>query len=111
MMEELRAETQVGTSRVLREPISMPAPSSKQLEALTEEYCDAVSSDIARDLLWQGKGNQSLESVAVIKALQMQEEHKPGSLSINFSRRKRSVILVGMDLQSHMVEAERSTQR
>jgi hypothetical protein len=30
-------------------------PSSKQLEALTEEYCDAVSSDIERDLLWQGR--------------------------------------------------------
>ena len=85
-------------------------PSSKQLDALTEEYCDAVSSDIDRDLLWQGKGNQSLEAIPVIKTLQLQEEHQPGSISIKFSRRKRSVLLVGMDLQSRMREADRPAQ-
>jgi hypothetical protein len=85
-------------------------PSSKQLEALTEEYCDAVSSDIERDLLWQGKGDRSLEGIAVIKTLQLQEEHQPGSLSIRFSRRKRSVLLVGMDIQSRMREADGSPQ-
>jgi hypothetical protein len=61
---------------------------AKQLEVLTEEYCDRVASDIEGDLLWQGKENRYLEVKAVLKSLQQQEEHKPGLVSIQFSRRK-----------------------
>jgi hypothetical protein len=85
-------------------------PFAKQVEALTEEYCERVASDIERDLLCQGKDNRPLEGTAVLKTLQQQEEHQPGSVSIQFSRRKRSVILVGEDLQSRMRERARLEQ-
>jgi hypothetical protein len=85
-------------------------PITKQLETLTEEYCDRVSSDIERDLLWQGKNNRPLEGTAVLKTLQQQEEHQPGSVSIQFSQRKRTVILVGEDLQLRMRERARLAQ-
>jgi len=85
-------------------------PFAKQPEAFTEEYCDRVASDIEWDLLWQGKDNRPLEGTAVLKTLQQQEEHQPGSVSVRFSRRKRSVILVGEDLQSRMLDRSRLAQ-
>jgi len=85
-------------------------PLANQLEGLTEEYCDRVSRDIEGDLLWQGKESRPLEATAVLKTLQQQEEHQPGSVSIQFSRRKRSVILIGEDLQSRMLESARVAQ-
>ncbi len=75
-------------------------PCAKQLEALTEEYCDRVASDIEGDLLWQDKENRGLEAKAVLRTLQQQEERQRGSVSIRLSRRKRSVVLVGEDLQA-----------
>lgn len=85
-------------------------PLAKQVEALIEDYCDQVESDIERDLLWQGKDSRPPEGTSVLNALQDLEEHQPGSVSIQFSRRKRSVVLVGEDLQSHMRERGRSAQ-
>jgi hypothetical protein len=81
-------------------------PFAKQLEALTEEYCDRVASDIEGALLWQGKENRPLEARAVLMSLQHQEEHQPGSVSIQFSRRKRSVILAGEDVRGLMDQGE-----
>ena len=82
-------------------------PFAKQPEALTEECCDRVVSDIERGLLWQAKDNPAFEGTAVLKILQQLEEHQPGSVSIQFSRRERSLILVGEDLQSQMRERAR----
>ena len=85
-------------------------PFVKQLDALTEEYCDRIASDIERDLLWQGKDNlQPLEGTAVLETLQQQEKHQPGSVSIQFSRRKRSVILIGEDVRGLIGQSERLT--
>ena len=74
-------------------------PFAKQLEALTEDYCDRAVSDIEADLLWEGKKNRPSEARAVLKGLEQQEEHQPGSVSIKFSRRKRSIILAGEDVR------------
>ena len=81
-------------------------PFAKQLEALTEDYCDRVPGDIEGALLWQSKENRPLEASAVLKSLQQQEEHQPGSVSIQFSRRKRSVILAGEDVRGLMGQSE-----
>ena len=75
-------------------------PFAKQLEALTEDYCDKVADDIERGLFRQGNGNRALEVKTVLNSLQQQELQLPGSVSIHLSRRKRSVILVGEDFQS-----------
>jgi hypothetical protein len=85
-------------------------PFAKQLEALTEEYCDRVASDTERDLLWPGKENGPLDVKGVLKRLQQQEEHHPGSVLIKFSRRKRSVILAGEDVRGLMGQCEPLTQ-
>ncbi|MGA9353914.1 MAG: hypothetical protein WBV46_09510 [Terriglobales bacterium] len=82
-------------------------PFAKQLGALTEDYCDQVASAVEVDFLRQDKDNRPCETRAVLQRLQQQEECQPGSVSIQFSRRKRSVILVGEDLQSRMGERER----
>jgi len=81
-------------------------PFARQLEALTEEYCDRVASDIEGNLLLQGKENRPLEAKAVLKSLQQLEEHQPGSALIQFSRRKRSVILAGEDVRGLMGQRE-----
>jgi hypothetical protein len=85
-------------------------PLADQLEALTEEYCDRVPRDIEADLLWQGKEIRPLDATAILKTLQQQEKHQPGSVSVQFSRRKRSVILIGEDLQSRILESARVAQ-
>jgi hypothetical protein len=85
-------------------------PFANQLEALTEEYCDRVSGHIEGDLLWQGKVSRPLEVTAVLKILQQQEEHQPGSVSIQFSRRKRTVILAGEDVRGIQGRDQRLTQ-
>lgn len=72
---------------------------STQLEALTDEYCDRVASDIEGELLQQAIDNRPLETTAVLTSLQQQEKRQPGSVSIRLSRRKRSVVLVGEDMQ------------
>jgi hypothetical protein len=84
-------------------------PFANQLEALTEEYCDRVARDVEGDLLWQGKDSRPLEATAVLKSLQQQEEHQPGSVSIQFSRRKRSVILAGEDVREILGRSKYST--
>jgi len=85
-------------------------PFAKQLQVLTEEYCDRVADEIEEGLFSQGKDNRALEATAVLNSLQRQELHQPGSVSIQFSRRKRSVLLVGEDLQSRMRESARVAQ-
>jgi hypothetical protein len=81
-------------------------PFAKQLEALTEEYCDRVVGDIEDDLFRQGNDNRPLEATAVLNSLQQQERQQPGSVSVQISRRKRSVIFVGEDLQALMYQSE-----
>ena len=90
-----------GSISINRAHLFCRLPFAAQLEALTEEYCDRVASDVEEDLFRQGKDNP-LEATAVLKSLQQQELQEPGSLSIQLSRRKRSVILVGEDLQALM---------
>jgi hypothetical protein len=77
---------------------------SKQLEALTEEYCDRVADGIEQGLFRQDKDNPALEATVVLNYLQQQELHQPGSVSMQLSRRKRSLILVGEDLISRVRE-------
>jgi hypothetical protein len=81
-------------------------PFAKQLEALTEEYCERVARDIEENVLLQGKENWPWQADAILKSLQQQEEHHPGSVSIQFSRRKRSVILAGEDVRGLMGQSE-----
>jgi hypothetical protein len=85
-------------------------PFAKQLEGLTEEGCDRVADDLEQGLFRQSKESGVLEVTAVLRSLQQQEIHQPGSVSMELSRRKRSVILVGEDLQSRMRESARVEQ-
>jgi ParB-like chromosome segregation protein Spo0J len=79
-------------------------PLTKQVGALTESYCEQVASDVERALLWQRKDSRPLEGQSVLNTLQDLEKRQPGSISIQFSRRKQSVILIGEDLQLLMQE-------
>jgi hypothetical protein len=81
-------------------------PFARQLEALTEEYCDRVACDIEGNLALQGKQNRPLEARVVLNSLQQMEEQHPGSALIQFSRRKRSVILAGEDVRGLIGQIE-----
>jgi hypothetical protein len=78
-------------------------PLRRQVEALTEEYCDRVASEVEDELLFrQGKEELKLGATVLLNSLQQQELQRPGSVSFQISRRKRSVILVGKDLQARI---------
>jgi hypothetical protein len=78
-------------------------PLRRQLEALTQEYCDRAVSEVEGELLFrQGKNIPMLEATAVLNTLLELEVVQPGSVSVQLSRRRRSVILVGEDLQARI---------
>lgn len=91
-----------GSISINRAHLLSRLPRAKQLEALTDQYCGRVVSDIEGELLRQAIDNRPLETTGVLASLQQQEERRPGSVSIRLSRCKRSVILLGEDLQAQM---------
>jgi ParB-like chromosome segregation protein Spo0J len=91
-----------GSISINRAHLFCRLPRSTQTEALADEYCDRVASDAEGKLLEQGIDNRHFETTAVLTSLLQQEERQPGSVSIRLSRRKRSVLLVGEDLQALM---------
>ena len=62
-----------------------------------EEYCDRLVSELEQDLLFRNGNETLLEPAAVLNSLQQQELQQPGSVSVQLTRHKRSVILVGED--------------
>jgi hypothetical protein len=91
-----------GSISINRAHLLCRLPPGKQLEALTDQFCGRVVGDIEGELLRQAIDDRPLETTGVLTSLQQQEERRPGSVSIRLSRRKRSVILVGEDLQAQM---------
>ena len=95
-----------GSISINRAHLLCRIPRARQLEALTEQYCDQAVGEIEHDLFRRSM-NRTLEAAAVLNTLQQQERQQPGSVSIQLSRRKRSVILVGEDIQVFMYQNER----
>jgi len=97
-----------GSISINRAHLLCRIPRARQLEALTEQYCDQAVGEIEHDL-FRRSTNRTLNAAAVLNTLQQQERQQPGSVSIQLSRRKRSVILVGEDIQGFMYQSERLT--
>ncbi len=95
-------ELATGSISINRAHLLCGLPRAKQLEALTEQFCDRVVSDVEGKLLRTAMDDRPLETAAVLASMQQQEERRPGSISIRLSRRKRSLVLVGEDLQAKM---------
>jgi len=86
-------------------------PLRNQIEALTEEYCGRAVSEVENELSIQtGNDISTLDPAAVLNNLQQQEQQQPGSVLVQLSRRKRTVILVGQDLQRLMDQGVVSSQ-
>jgi hypothetical protein len=96
-----------GSISINRAHLLCRIPRGRQLEALTEQYCDQVVGEIERHL-FRRSTNRTLDAAAILNSLQQRERQQPGSVSAQISRRKRSVILVGEDLQSLMYQSERA---
>jgi hypothetical protein len=92
-----------GSISINRAHLLCRLPLRRQLEALTEEYCNRAVSEAEDELLIRhGKDKPVLEATTVLNILQQQELQQPSSVSIQLSRRRRSVILVGEDLQTRI---------
>jgi len=103
-------ELVTGSISINRAHLLCRLPPRRQLEALTEEYCDRVASEVEDELLFrQGSDNRVLEATTVLNTLQQQELLRPGSVSVQISRSKRSVILVGEDLQARIHQSRNLT--
>jgi hypothetical protein len=90
-----------GSISINRAHLLCRLPLRRQVEALTEEYCDRVASQVEDELLLrQRKDELRFGATVVLNSLQQQELQEPGSVSVRISRRKRSVILVGEDVQA-----------
>ncbi len=106
----IRAELVNGSISINRAHLLSRLPLRSQLEALTEEYCDRVASEVEDELLFrQGRDELTLGNAAVLNSLQQQELQQPGSVSVRISRRKQSVILVGEDLQARIRQSTNLT--
>jgi hypothetical protein len=92
-----------GSISINRAHLLCRLPLRRQLEALTEEYCDRAVSEVEGEVLFrQGKDKPVLDATTVLNSLQQQELLQPGSVSVRLSRRRQSVILIGEDLQTHI---------
>jgi len=92
-----------GSISINRAHLLCRLPLRRQLEALTQEYCDRAVSEVEGELLFrQGKNIPMLEATAVLNTLLELDVAQPGSVSVQRSRRRRSVILVGEDLQARI---------
>lgn len=99
-----------GSISINRAHLLCRLPLRAQLEALTEEYCTRAASEVEEGLFPRyGKDKPVIAATAVLDRLQQQELQQPGSVSVHFSQRKRSVILVGKDLQSDIFQSTSST--
>jgi hypothetical protein len=99
-----------GSISINRAHLLCRLPLRSQLEALTEDYCDRVASKVENELPFrQGKGDLKLGVTVVLNSLQQQEQRLPGSVSVRISRRKRTVILVGEDVQAHIHQRKNLT--
>jgi hypothetical protein len=86
-------------------------PLRSQIEALTEEYCGHAIAEVENELFIQtGNDVSTLDPAAVLNNLQHQEQQQSGSVLVQLSRRKRTVILVGQDLQRLMEKNVISSQ-
>ncbi len=81
-------------------------PLQKQVEVLTEECCDRAASEVEREVLSR-HDLLGVDAPAVLDTLQKQEVLQPGSVVIQLSRRKRSVVLLGEDIQAHIRQSTR----
>jgi hypothetical protein len=92
-----------GSISINRAHLLSRLPVRVQLEALTEEYCDRVASEVEDELFFRwSKDEPRLGATVVLSSLQEQELQHPGSVSVRISRRKQSIILVGEDLQARI---------
>ena len=99
-----------GSLSINRAHLLCRLPFRRQVEALTEEYCDRVASEVEDELLFRrGKDGLRLGATVVLNSLQQQELQQPGSVSVRISRRKRSVILVGDDLRTRIHQSRNLT--
>jgi len=95
-----------GSISINRAHLLCRLPLRRQLEALTQEYCDRAVGEVEGELLCrQGKNIPMLDATAVLNTLLELEVVQLGSVSVQLSRRRRSVILVGEDLQARICQS------
>jgi hypothetical protein len=74
-------------------------PRTEQLQAFIRDNEERATNKVIRRSLPQPKETKaSLDVVAVLDALQLQETQQPGSVAIRVGRHKRTVVLIGQDL-------------
>jgi len=92
-----------GSISINRGHLMCRLPLQKQLDALTEEYCGRVASDVERKVLsGQNLQQPAADATTVLDMLQQQERLQPGSIAVRLSRRKQSAILLGDYLQTYI---------
>jgi hypothetical protein len=106
IIEELLA----GSLSINQAQLLSSLSSAKQVEQLTNKYFDRAVQKIEKSLLAGDQGRTVLNANPVLEALRQHELRCPGAVSIRVGRRKKTVVILGEDLQGLIVESASSRQ-
>lgn len=100
----LKDELLIGTISINRAHQLCKLPRATQLERFTEECCDKVISQVRERVLATQWDKQTYSVATILNSLQQQELERPGSVVIQVSQRRGSVILLGEDMRAALLQ-------